>query len=109
MEAILIETDGGATSSFGYEVSVQLKGSDKAERVASLYGAVRNEQAYGVNLDWAGDNTLRVEYLRAKAVFNVVQSVEVNGKQVRVVLEDGIKDAQAPAGGMLFNLQKQAH
>ena len=109
LEAVLTETNGGATTSFGYEVSVGPKGAKKDERVASLYGAVRNAQAYGVNLSWADDHVLRVQYLQAKAVQNVRKTVDVNGQEVLVDLQGGVEDASAPSGGMQYNLQKQSH
>ena len=109
LDAVLTETNGGATTSFGYEVSVGTKGAKKLDQVASLYGAVRNEQAYGVNLSWAGDHVLRVQYLRAKAVQNVSKTVSVGGQQVEVELQSGVEDAAAPSGGMHYNLTKQNH
>src|SRR6267142_6719220 len=50
VDAVLVETNGGATTSFGYEVFIFPRGqkpkrSDHA--VASLYGAGRNDHAYG--------------------------------------------------------------
>jgi hypothetical protein len=109
LEAILTETNGGGTTSFGYEVSIGTKGASNAQRVASLYGAVRNAQAYGVNLSWTDNHTLRIQYLRAKAVQNVISTVNVNGQQVEVTLQSDIEDPNAPAGGMQYNLQKQSH
>lgn len=109
LEAILTETNAGGTTSFGYEVSIGTKGANNAQRVASLYGAVRNAQAYGVNLSWIDNHTLRVQYLRAKAVQNVINTVNVNGQQVEVALQSGIEDPGAPSGGMQYNLQKQSH
>lgn len=77
--------------------------------MASLYGAVRNDHAYGVNLSWANDHVLQVQYLRAKAVQNVIKSIKVNGQQVGVELQAGIEDPSAPSGGMQYNLSKQSH
>lgn len=109
LNAVLTETNGGATTSFGYEVSVGITGSKTLDQVASLYGAVRNEQAYGVNLSWANNNVLRVQYLRAKAVLNVSRIINVGGHQVEVELQSGVEDAAAPSGGMYYNLTKQRH
>ena len=109
LEAILTETNGGATTSFGYEVSVGTKGAKKPDHVASLYGAVRNEQAYGVNLSWTGDHILRVQYLRAKAVHNVSKTINVGGQQVEVELQSGVEDPMAPSGGMHYNQTEQSN
>ena len=109
LEAVLTETNGGATTSFGYEVSVGLKGSKSQKRVASLYGAVRSDYAYGVNVSWANDHVLQVQYLRAKAVQNVAKSIDINGQQVGVEFQADIEDPSAPSGGMQCNLNKQSH
>jgi hypothetical protein len=45
VEAVLVETSGGATTSFGYEVHVVEKGRPAGDRVAWVYGAGRNAQA----------------------------------------------------------------
>lgn len=52
LDAIVFETNGGATTSFGYKVEVAKKGSRSGTEGANLYGAVRNAQAYGVNIRW---------------------------------------------------------
>jgi hypothetical protein len=108
LEAVLTETNGGVTTSFGYEVSVGSKGGRPGDRVATLYGAVRNSQAYGANLNWVDDHVLCIQYLRAKSVHNVVKAVNVNGQHVDVELWSGIEDPKAPSGGMRYNLQKQS-
>jgi hypothetical protein len=69
VDAVLVETNGGATTSFGYEVFIFPRGqkprrSDHA--VVSLYGAGRSDHAYGANLRWAPNDTLVVEYLDAQ-------------------------------------------
>jgi hypothetical protein len=106
--AVLTESNGGATTSFGYDVSVGPNGSKQLEKIATLYGAVRNDQAYGVNLRWTDSHTLRVEYLKAKSVLNVKNTATVNGQQIQILLESGVEDPNAPAGGMLSNLRKQS-
>lgn len=108
IEAVLTETNGGATTSFGYEVSVGTKGAKPLAHVANLYGAVRNERAYGVNLSWEGDHVLRVQYLRAEAVQDVSKSVTVGGQQIAVALQSGVLDPTAPSGGMHYNQTKQS-
>ena len=107
VEAVLIETNGGATTAFGYEVRVLGKGGYRGDDVAWLYGAARNDSASGVNLRWAGDNELVVEYLRALEERLKMSTVHVAGRDVQVVLRSGVTDPAAPAGGMLYNLKKQ--
>jgi hypothetical protein len=108
-EAVLIETNGGATTSFGYDVFLVPPGQSpqRGRPVASLYGAVRNESAYGVNLRWDGEHTLALEYLEAKQASLVEPLAVVSADSVRVVLRSGIEDPTAPAGGMLYNLRSR--
>jgi hypothetical protein len=106
--AVLTETNEGATTSFGYEVSVAPKDTEKFHPVASLYGAIRNEQAYGVNLSWLDNHILQVQYLRAKAVENLSNSINVDGQEVEVHLQSGVEDPNAPSGGMQYNIAKQS-
>jgi hypothetical protein len=102
--ATVIEINGGATTSFGYEVRIARKGFNvEGTEVASLYGAVRNGRAYGVNLRWVSDRELHVEYLTAKSA-EVLPS-RMLAPSVHVTLESGISDSSAPPGGMLYNLQ----
>jgi hypothetical protein len=109
MEAVLTETNGGGTTSFGYEVSVGEKGAKRFTDVATLYGALRNEQAYGVNLRWIGEYVLSIQYFRARAVRNVSKSVTIGGQQIKIDLESGVNDPTAPSGGMHYNQTEQSH
>jgi hypothetical protein len=106
IEAVLVEINGGATTSFGYSVHIVGSGRRASawNRVASLYGAGRSEVAYGANLVWRGPTLLAVEFMDAKGVSLERPIVLVEGKRVLIVLEEGVRDPSAPAGGMFFNL-----
>ncbi len=111
-DAVLIETNGGATTSFGYHVhavspgaAVPREARGAASEAASLYGATRNANAYGANLRWVGDDTLAVEYHEARDDTLLRPAVMVPGSTVHVVLRPGVADPGAPSGGMLYNLQ----
>lgn len=106
VDAVLMETNGGATTSFGYEVHVVEKGRPASDQVARLYGAGRNENAYGANLKWISDNELVVEYLDARDQTLERASVSVAGRAIKVSLRSGVSDPTAPAGGMLYNLER---
>jgi hypothetical protein len=109
VDAVLVERNGGATTSFGYNVYVVPKGKPVSKRnaeVAKLYGAVRNKSAYGVNLRWEGASNLAAEYLSAENAEVLKESVEAAGEQVIITLRPNINDPSAPAGGMLYNLEK---
>ena len=106
MEAVLTELNGGATTSFGYDVYITRKG-DKNLRspIASLYGATRNDNAYGANLIWQSNADLRVEYQQALSTKLIAPSVSIAGQEVRVTLVPGQIDNNAAPGGMLYNLR----
>jgi hypothetical protein len=109
LEGVVIETNGGATTSFGYEIDVVPAGGSirQGRRVASLYGAVRNDHAYGVTLRWLAPDSLRIEYLRAKwAHLEGSFPVEIAKRAVSVELAEGLADPSAPPGGMLYNLER---
>jgi hypothetical protein len=111
-DAVVVETNGCATTSFGYQVFLlprdkQPKRGDPA--VANFYGAVRSEKAYGVNLRWQDPGTLAIEYLEAQNADQRNAELNVLGQPIRIIIKAGISDPNAPGGGMLFNLQKQHH
>jgi hypothetical protein len=102
MVARLFETNGGATTDFGYLVTLSASGSKTGIDVGSLYGAVRSDCAYGVNLRWRGPQQLVIEYLTAKSAH--LNNATMRGRPVTVVARTGMKDETAPCGGMAYNL-----
>jgi hypothetical protein len=104
VEAALYETNGGATTSFGYEIELRQKSQKKGIEIAQLDGAVRNENAYGVNLRWNGNEELDVEYFKTKWHSKFPSTASVAGRNIHVVVRDGVIDPSAPSGGMLYNL-----
>ena len=102
--ATVVEINGGATTSFGYEIRLTRAGFNLGgTEVASLYEASRSDQAYGVNLRWVSEDELHIEYLTAHSAELV--PFRIFAPSVRVVLKPGVSDSSAPAGGMLYNLQ----
>jgi hypothetical protein len=106
VEGVVVELNGGATTSFRYDIYLAPVGQkiDGARRVAVLGGAARNEQAYGVNLRWVSDHLLSVEFFEAKTAKLDESSVKVGSRDVQVALVPGVLDPAAPPGGMLYNL-----
>lgn len=103
IDAVLVEENGGATTSFEYRVIVVPRGEAVlrgSEDAAWLYGAVRNTHAYGANLRWSAD-TLSVEYESARRDSVLQPTVRVRGRTVTVRLRPGVTDPAAPSGGML--------
>jgi hypothetical protein len=107
LEAVLIETNGGTTTSFGYEIWVREKGHAPGNQVARLYGAARNDAASGANLRWTDDGALSVEYQEARTETLDRPMVQIGGREVRVALRPDVSDPNAPAGGMLLNLERE--
>ena len=111
VEAVLVETNGGATTSFGYRVFVVPRGervneNSEESKVATFYGAVRSESAYGVNLKWHSQNELVIEFLNAKTESVLKPKINIENTEVFIKSKNGVKDPQAPSGGMLYNLEK---
>jgi hypothetical protein len=77
-----------------------------SQKVATLYGAIRNQQAYGVNLRWLSNSELGIQYLKAKQARIVNSSPAIGAKELQIILQSGIADPSAPPGGMLYNLRK---
>lgn len=101
--ASVIETNGGATTDFGYEVDVARNWPIYwTHAVAGFYGAGRSDCAYGVNLRWLGSDTLLITYKDAKSA-DVDRVTHLLGRSVRVVAKAGVNDATAPCGGMEYS------
>jgi hypothetical protein len=105
MDAVLYESSGNATESFDYQVVVVSHG--QSQTVAEIFGATRNDRSYGVDLQWINKDELNVDYLSAQNQELLASSVSVGGHQVHVSLHSGIRDQDAPTGGMLFNLKER--
>ena len=104
-DAVLMETNGGATTSYGYEIHVLPSGADVngSQPGASLYGAVRSQSAYGLNLRWVGTHLVRAEYLTAQMEKNLGPVQMGPGGAVAIELRSGVADPHALPGGMLRN------
>ena len=106
VDAIVIESNGGATTSFSYGLCFAPHGSHCtiADSVVNLYGATRNAQAYGINARWANNSLVKVEYLKAQRTTLARHAIVIDGCRVQVELSPGVVDPSAPSGGMLYNL-----
>ena len=109
VDAIVFETNCGAPCSFGYEIRLAPQGSHRGEEVASIIGATRNKNAWGINLKWPAADELSIEYYRAEDAKLLNQTVQIAGRNVTVSLRAGVYDVSAPSGGMLYNLKEHAH
>ena len=101
VHAILIEINGGTTTSYGYEVELHPAShhNEKPGPAGRLHGATRSSCAYGVNIGWLSPDHLTLEYDRADRV-EVPAKVDVAGLTITIETKSGVSDAGAPCGGM---------
>ena len=104
VDAALYELNGKASDSFDYEVVVESQGQSRL--VARVTGAKRNDRSYGVDLHWSGQDALAVSYLSAENQKLVANEFTIEGHRIHVTLDSGVRDQEAPPGGMLFNLRE---
>ncbi|MFT3959833.1 hypothetical protein [Propionivibrio sp.] len=106
VDAVLFETNSGATTSFGYEVHVVAHGAQSfGSPAVSMYGARRNQDAYGANLTWTSADSVAVEFLSAQFTKINSQTRSIGTQAIRISVREGIIDNSAPTGGMLYNLK----
>ena len=86
LDAIVVETNGGATTSFGYYVYIVRKGQKISEDliVASFDSALKDSNSSGLNLDWVGQNKLEISYFRAKSVNLITRKFSKFGFPVEI-------------------------
>ncbi len=101
VHAIVAETNGGATTSYGYRVDLHPAGHQGERPVAAgfLYGATRSGCSYGVDLRWRDPRTLEIRYRVAERV-DVPASVTVGDRRVRLVVRSGVVNDAAACGAM---------
>lgn len=112
-ECVVFERNGGATTSFGYWIYLRPARSEANKnsasegnlQIANLYGAIRNDNAYGVNIRWKDSQTIIIECLNTKES-ELHNPARLNGREFKVILKEGLSDPSAPAGGMLYNIEK---
>uniref|UniRef100_UPI0035CADCD0 hypothetical protein n=1 Tax=uncultured Sphingomonas sp. TaxID=158754 RepID=UPI0035CADCD0 len=94
------EINAGTTTEFAYEVDISRDWPIRWDHAAAgLYGAARNECAYGVNVRWIDSNTLAINYKEAKSI-DIDRAVHLVGRTVRIIAKGGVIDPKAPCGGM---------
>jgi hypothetical protein len=110
VDAVLLEANGGATTSFGYEVYIVEHGAQPSGSPAvSLYGAIRNQHAYGADLKWTSPDSVAVEFLNAESTKIEKPIVSVGTQAIHLAVHEGVLDNAAPSGGMLYNLRGRQH
>ncbi|MEJ2871583.1 hypothetical protein WCD74_27740 [Actinomycetospora sp. OC33-EN08] len=103
LDAVVVQTSAGASTPFGYLVTVPPHGCAAAdEPVLRVVGASRSASAAGVTVAWVGPRTVRVGWLDARFRDPDADVVTLDGPEgpVSVVSGAGASDATAPPGGM---------
>lgn len=108
-DAVVVEGDGGATTSYWYDLRVVERGKkfSAGPNVASLYGASRNEDAYGVNVKWSDPRVVTFEYWKSRNTISRLSRVNLADQEVTINLRSGVLDSSAAPGGMAYNLTKR--
>lgn len=96
LDAVLTEGGGDATTGVMHDVYIVPHGSPLPPRhsdvIAILEWAIRNESNTGLTLRWRGNDTLALEYLRARHTRLWRPSVTGRNGPVTVVLVNGVAD-----------------
>ena len=100
--AILYETNGGATTSFGYRIYLASDDIDSSPvEVASIYGAIRNNRgAYGIVPRWVSEDELHIEYYSSLRDTIVPEVRRKSGKPIQIFTKLNINDLSVPPGNM---------
>lgn len=92
VDAVVVETNGGATTSFGYKVYIVPKGLEFSEKylVAKTYGSVLSDGEYGVDVFWE-DNMLQVEYATGRTMSDETRpEVLIDGFTYTIQVKKGV-------------------
>lgn len=103
LDAVVVQTDAGATTDFGYLLTLPRRGCPPdATPVLRVVGATRNAAAAGVMVRWTGPRAVTIDYLDARFAdpSAVRRQVPTAGGVVDVAVSPGRGDASAPPGGM---------
>jgi len=100
LDAVVIESNGGATTPFGYGVYLVPHARPVDARdgsaVASFVSAWRPDSARGVRPRWAGPDDLRVEYIEARSAMLDRRAVSLGGRTVQVRLAGDVVYVDRP-------------
>ena len=90
VEGVVVETNGGATTSFGHEIHVVPAGGRAGDYslIAVINGATRRG-TYGVDLVWRTPTLLAVQYMDARGSRLIVPQLRVGSKTITVALREG--------------------
>jgi hypothetical protein len=86
---------------FGYNVYLKANSVIGFRRkAAALYGAVRSECAFGVDVVWRNPEKIEIQYLNSKSDPDYAESLLVGTKAIDIELVAGVGNPSAPCDGM---------
>ena len=93
LDAVVIETRAGPGTLPGYEVHLVKKGAPlfTSSEVAYVYGARRDDAAWGVTLRWRSPRLLAVEYASAQDAQLLSRYVTMAGQPIEIGLAPGAR------------------
>ncbi|WP_201315655.1 hypothetical protein [Dyella sp. EPa41] len=103
LDVVVIEDSAGATSDFWYEVCVvpaKQVSCDQNNAAAILYGATRSDVSNGVNAYWDDNDHVVMTYKTAKRISKQKQVIHAAGREIRIKMQAGVEDPNAPPGSM---------
>ncbi len=105
-DAVLFETNGGATSHL--VTTFMSLNMVRRQRTLPLFHSMApfgiKAHTAPISNGWHPD-LVAVEYLSAKSSKIKMPVVSVRNQAIRLVARDGVADNTAPSGGMLYNLR----
>jgi hypothetical protein len=109
-DAIVFEINGGATTSFGYEVHIATAGAQlkpmspiqgRKTSAIHLYGAT-TKLGYGMSLVWTSPTALLVEYEQARDAALQKPAVNIGNATVSVSLKNDFASDQPLPHGIIY-------
>jgi len=99
VEAVVVEGNGGATTSFWYDVYIVQPGADYSSGpdVAYTYGSLKHDREFGVDVSWKTPTDLDVAYQSAMKTSLNYSVTTVAGKQITVALRSECPESSASA------------
>ena len=98
LDAVLVETNGGAATQFLYDIYVVKRGAEYSgsSSVMQLYAATQNSRSPGATLKWTGPAELEIDYLCAESMQVYYGWINVDGQTVHIVWRAGVSNSPAP-------------
>lgn len=102
VDAVVEQTDAGATTAPGYLISFPAHGCAPGDAVLRVVGATRSSSGYGVAVRWDGPRAVTVAYLDARFTDPATTpfTAATLAGPVSVTLHPGVVDPSAPSGTM---------